>query len=96
MNINRPLISILSTAFLLTSCESLPNVKISIEDNQTVAKAEVTEENEELKSESETTTPEAPQPTAKIPQNSPSENEPKAMTQSASGKELASINEKDE
>ena len=97
MNLNKPLVSILSTAFLLASCESLPNIKISIEDNQSEEKTSVPTLSEEAKpestpqpqaktqSESEVATTTEPQPTAEVPQNSPNDNEPKPITQSASG-----------
>ena len=97
MNLNKPLVSILSTAFLLASCESLPNIKISIEDNQSEEKTSVPTLSEEAKpestpqpqaetkSESEVATTTEPQPTAEVPQNSPNDNEPKALTQSSSG-----------
>ena len=68
MNINKPLISILSTAFLLTGCESLPNVKISIEDNQSEEKTSVPTLSAEAESEVATTTD--PQSTAEVRQNS--------------------------
>ena len=93
----KPLILVLFTAFFLSSCSNLPNIKISIEDNQSEEKTSVPTLSEEAKpestpkpkaetqTESEVATTTEPQPTKEILQNSPNENEPKAITQSASG-----------
>lgn len=44
---NKQLTSVLLTVWLLTSCNSLPNIKVSIEDNQTAEKATTTAKKEE-------------------------------------------------
>ncbi len=85
MTINKQLISILFTAFLVTSCGNLPNIKISIEDNRTEEPA--SEAQEETKTEPEVATTTESQPTESIPQNSPETEDiqPKTITQSSSG-----------
>ena len=83
MTINKQLIPVLFTAFLVTSCSNLPNIKISIEENRTEETAP--EPQAKTKSESEVATTTEPQTTEEITQNFPNENESKAITQSASG-----------
>ncbi len=52
MNFNKKLISVLLTAFILTSCKSLPKVTISWDDNQTEEKTPISSESKEPSSTS--------------------------------------------
>ncbi len=98
MNFNKQLISVLFTAFLLTSCNSLPKVTVSWDDNQTQEQAEEQIENEkssteieepkaEKKAEQKVAAKTESEELEDIPQSSANnENiEPKTITQSSSG-----------